>query len=373
MKKMVAIITVTMILSSILLSVSCSKKEEVIKIGAILPLTGEAGKYGQDAKMGMELALELINKNSNDQKVKIVYEDDQSDAKKSVSSYKKLTSYDNVGMIIGTMTSSSALAVSPLAEKDKVILLSPSASTPLLTDAGDYIFRNELSDDFGGLIQAEMTIDSLNIFNVGILHINNDYGVGIMRSFEKTFKSLKGKITEIESYTTGENNFKPQLSKLVLSKPEAIFLIAQKEYPQIIKQLKEINSDIQIIATPVFEDNEIIKELGSVANNIIYTYYGDFNKDKNEIIIEFEKAFANKFHKEPGYYSALSFDAVNILYEAVRRNRNNNIDEIKNKLYDISNYHGVTGTTTFDKNGDVRKAVTLKTVSNGEFIKWKKK
>lgn len=124
---------------ALIISLGCAKKQpEEIKIGAILPLTGDGAKYGEEAKNGIELALEELK----DSKIKVFYEDDQGTSSGAVNAFNKLVASVKAPVIIGPMYSSTALAVAPLAEKNKVVILSPSASSPELTKAGDYFFRN---------------------------------------------------------------------------------------------------------------------------------------------------------------------------------------------------------------------------------------
>ncbi|MCK4458341.1 MAG: ABC transporter substrate-binding protein [Methanosarcinales archaeon] len=131
-----------------------------IRIGAILPLTGEAAEYGEDAKLGIDLAVEEINAAGgiNGKRIQVVYEDSQATPSQGVSAIQKLTTVDKVPVIIGAMASSVTLAIAPIAEENKVVLLSPASSAPQITEAGDYIFRTEFSDAYGGKAQAELTM-----------------------------------------------------------------------------------------------------------------------------------------------------------------------------------------------------------------------
>jgi branched-chain amino acid transport system substrate-binding protein len=164
-------------------------QSDEIKIGAILPLTGEAAEYGEDAKLGIDLAVEEINAAGgiNGKMIQVVYEDSQATPSQGVAAIQKLITVDKVPVIIGAMASSVTLAIAPIAEENKVVLLSPASTAPQITEAGDYIFRNEVSDAYGGKAQAELTWDELGIKNVAILCINNDYGVGTADTFKKNF------------------------------------------------------------------------------------------------------------------------------------------------------------------------------------------
>ena len=132
-------------------------EEKVVKIGAILPLTGDAAKYGESAKEGIELAIKEINAEGGvkGHKIEIIYEDSQGLPTTGVSAFQKLITSNRVPAVIGGLFSSVTLAIAPIANREHVVVLSPTSSAPAITKAGDYIFRNCASDIFEGKIMAE--------------------------------------------------------------------------------------------------------------------------------------------------------------------------------------------------------------------------
>lgn len=365
------LIIISIIIASLMVSSSgCTKKEDKeIRIGAILPLTGGASKYGEDAKAGIELAVEQKNAVGGIHKklIQIIFEDDQSSPQQSVASFKKLIEINKVPVVIGGMTSSSALAIAPIAEQNKIVLLTPSASAPALSKAGDYIFRNELSDAYGGVAQAELTWNKLGIKRVAIIYINNDYGVGVKDAFVKTFEKLGGRIMRTESFDPDTQDFRAQLTRIKQKSPEAIFIVAYKESIIILRQIKELGLKAKLLSTPVFEDKEIIEKSGGAAEGVIYVYYGGFNPQSSEENIRtFLEAYRKRNDRDPGYYSALAYDAAMIVFLSIEK-AGTRSEDIKKSLYEIKDFPGVTGMTTFDLNGDVTKSVALKIVKNGKF------
>ncbi|RKZ20523.1 hypothetical protein DRQ23_08955 [bacterium] len=169
-------IVVIAVVVGILVYPKKTKEPEVIKIGAILVLTGPDAKAGQSAREGIELAVNEINSAGGikGNLLEIVYEDDAGDPAKAVSAAKKLIDIDKVPAVIGPMWSSSVLAVAPIAEKKKVVILSPTASAPSITKAGDYIFRNTYSDVFEGTKAAEFAYKKLGLKQAAVTYINID-------------------------------------------------------------------------------------------------------------------------------------------------------------------------------------------------------
>jgi len=189
-----ALTIISILLASLMVfSFGCAKKEEKeIKIGVILPLTGDAAKYGQSAKKGMKLAVDEINNKGgiNNQRVILIIEDSQGQVKNGVSAFNKLITIDKVPIVVGELLSSITLAIAPIANEKKIIVLSPASTAPKITEAGDYIFRNVASDIVEGQIMAEYAFNKLQYKKIAILYINNDYGDGLRNSFKQKIISL---------------------------------------------------------------------------------------------------------------------------------------------------------------------------------------
>ena len=368
MKKSITITLIVMLfLTSIIFISSCAKKEKVIKIGAILPLTGDGAKYGEEDKNGFEIAIsECNNKN-----IKIIYEDDQGNSKGGVTAFNKLNSTDKPSIIIGLMYSSVALAVAPLGENNKVVLLSTTASSPDLTNAGDYFFRNWPSDIYEGEEIAEFTYSKLNLKQGAIFTVNLDYGVGLTKVFEQVFKSLGGEITNIEYYNQGDTDFRTKLIKLKSDKPEFIYLPGYyTEIGQLLKQAKELNFNTQFLSCVGFDNPKVIDIAGNSANGVIFSrpYY---NPESNEIVVKnFVDKYIKKYGEKPGIYSAHAYDALRIVIKAIEIGGNSS-EGIKDALYKIKDFPGVTGETSFDANGDVLKPIQIMKVEKEEFVNYK--
>lgn len=351
----------------------CTKKEKEINIGVITPLSGGSAKYGEDIKRGYNLAVDEINEKGgiNGRKLTLIYEDSEGQPQKAVAAAQKLINRDKVIAILGALWSSPTLAVAPICEKNKVVLLSSGSSSPEITNAGDYIFRNELSDRYGAKQTAKLFFN-LGFKKIAILYINNDFGVGQKDVTVQVFTALGGQITIIEAFAQDASDFRTQLSKIKNTKTEALFIVGYKEMILILKQIRELGIKTQILSVALFEDSEIIEKAGDVAEGTIYTFYGTFNPKSEEVNVkQFMKKFQQKYQTEPGYYAPIGYDAIKILAQAIETGEFSS-EGIKNALYKIKDFPGISGLTSFDKNGDVTKPVILKTVKNGKFIGYEK-
>jgi branched-chain amino acid transport system substrate-binding protein len=345
--------------------VGCSRKEGPNKIGVILPLSGDAASYGLSLKSGMDLAVTYANKTTSDQPhFELLYEDSKAEPSAAVTAFQKLITVDQVKVVIGPFTSSEVLAIAPVAEERRVVLLAPTASAPSITRAGDYIFRITPSDEFDGGVLARFAASKLGAKTASILFSNTDYGVGVEKSFRNQFSELGGTVELELAFSSGTKDFRAQLVQLKKVRSNSILLVGMKELGYVLKQAKEIGVKSQFLATGLFEDTDIMKVAGSAANGVYYSYPSFKVNSSRDEVKEFVEKYRRQFQKDPDVLAAYGYDAVNIVVQAYTKS---NSDTIKKNLYETQGFKGATGEMSFDQNGDVVKTFGIKRVVDGKF------
>jgi branched-chain amino acid transport system substrate-binding protein len=344
--------------------------KEPIKIGAILPLSGKNATYGNEIKNAIDLAIEEINNSGgiNGRKIEVIYEDDQADPKVGVNAMQKLVNIDKVPVVLGSWVSGVVVASAPIAEKAKVIVMA-EAIAPAITNAGDYIFRIQPSATYYSDKLMEVVINKLGLKKIAIIYINNEFGVALRDTLRSATQRLGGQIVIEESYMPGDSDFRSQLTKIKSAKPEALFIGGYQEQINIIKQANELGLKTQFLAGPPFESQTTIQSLGNLAEGVIYPYHFAVEK-ANPKTISYMEAYKKKFGVETGGFAPLMYDAVYIIANAMKKCETNT-DCIKTELYN-TNYNGVSGNITFDKNGDPIIPIIIKTVKNGKFVPYEK-
>ena len=352
-------------------SFGCVKKEEKeIRIGAVFCMTGSGKTVGEDTFRGVELAVEQINSKGGilDKKIKLIIEDDQTAPQMSVTATQKLIKSDKVKVIIGALPSSNTLADIPVAESSRVVLLSPASSNPKISKGGDYIFRNWISDLVEGEAIAKYIFNVLKQKKVAILFVNNEYGSGLKDVFKNIFEQLGGTVTIAESYEQDATDFRTQLTKIKATSPDSIYYPGHpKEIALILNQAKEMKISLPFESAVAFEDPIVLELSKGNAEGVIYsTPFFDLNSD-SPAIKKFTETFRKKYNRDPGVFAAHGYDALNIIALAIQKGGYDS-DKIKEQLYKIKDFDGVSGKTSFDHNGDVIKPVSIKTVKNGKFF-----
>lgn len=348
--------------------------DKPIKIGAILPLSGDIANWGDAARKGIDLALKEINESGgiNGNNLEVIYEDDQCDKTKAVTAAQKLINVDEVEVIIGPLCSGSVLASAPTAEDAGVVILG-FGSTAAISDAGDYIFRHTYSDAYQGSFLADQISNEFNIKKVDIIYVNNDYGNGLFSGFKEAFENMEGSIVNEQAYNPETLDFNTILTKIKSSDAEALVIISYgKEGGILVKRARELGIENQIFATDNFGTEEVIASGGGSVESVIFTSSVPPNEESMEVK-KFEDNFIELYNEKPGilFVSASGYDAVNIVAKAIKDSSYNG-KNIKNYLYSMENYKGISGDISFDEKGDATKDFMLQIIRNGKFIPYEK-
>ncbi len=370
-KIIIGIIIVVIVIAGIWYGISRKPAEkEMVKIGVALALTGNQASYGETIKKGIDLAIKEINASGgiNGRKLQAVYEDHQGDTKLGISAYQKLVNIDGIKILFSAV-SGPTLAMIKTAENDKTLLFAIGVATPSLSDAGDYIFRHNLlpRDEITAL--ADFLYNQKGIKEIGLLTVNVEAGIGYRDTFKQIFEKLGGKIKITEMYEKGATDYKTQLIKIKQTGVKnAIGFSYSQEMGVILKQSKEINLDARWFSVYPIEDVKLLEIAGQAAEGLIYTHFFDSKMDSMK---NYNENYYKEYKNYPNSFAALAYDNVKIISEVMKKCANpEDATCVKDELYKVKNFPGVTGKITFDQNGDSEKEIIFKTVKNGEFVKY---
>ncbi|MBR9704441.1 ABC transporter substrate-binding protein [Candidatus Pacearchaeota archaeon] len=348
------------------------EKEEVIRIGAVLPLTGIGSIYGQYPQEGMEIALEEINSNEgiNGKKLEIIYENSLSDTKTAVTSFEKLVNINNVSVVLVGAFSPETIAQAPFSEENKIVLLASGSAAPKIRFMGDYIFRIKVSVEKEMEELMKFAYNDLDSRKISILYSQNDYGEGIKESTISEFKKLNGEIINVEGFRTEEADFKTILTKIKDDDSDVVVLGGlPRNMGWILKQAKELNVNKQFISPAGTIGPEIIEIAESGSNGLIYIM--EFNiEDDREELIKFKEKYKKLYGEDPNLFSAMGYDSLKLTANALRVCGDES-ECIKNNFYTVQNYSGASGIISFDEYGDVLKPMIMMTIKNEKFVRYK--
>jgi len=350
-----------------------SEDENFIKIGAVLPLTGDVATFGLSSKNAIDLAVREWNDKGGlkGKKVKVIYKDDKNIPANSADAVQELISVDKVVALIGSASSECSIAMGPIATANKIPMISPNSTSPKVTvEGGEYVFRACYIDLFQGTVLAKFSKDNLKAKTAAILFdIDNDYSKGLAEFFQQGFEGLGGKIVAFESYKTGDTNFSTQLTQIKAFSPD-VLLLADYYNPVglIAKQAREKGIKSVFIGGDGWDSAELYK-LGGISINGGYFSNHYSIGEKSSLATEFRKNFEGKYKTSPDGFSALSYDSAYILLDAILKAEDLNGPKIKDALK-ATDMEVVTGKITFDESRNpIKAAVIEKVVKNqNEFI-----
>lgn len=346
-----------------------------ITLGAIIPLSGEVAAVGVPIERAAKLAVQEINRGGGigGRLLQLSVRDGRCDAREAVNAAETFISIDHVPIIFAGGCSSETLAVAPLAERARVILFSPSATSPEITNAGEYVFRNAPSDASQGRLLAEAAF-ARGYKKVGILQEQTDYAVGISTVFGARFQELGGSV-KIETYRSDAVDVKDDLVNLKNSDIDALLFVVQApaKADLILDQLPEtaiqpplFTNDVALGAS-AFIDEDHAQDHAVYIEGLIAA---DLGVDEgNPLYQEFIKKYKDAYGEEAAFplYAALSYDAIHILGEALAK-VGANPEAIKSYLATVKDRRGVAGVLTLDEHGDPISGHVLKQVIKGQLV-----
>ena len=335
-----------------------------LKIGAILPLSGDNGSYGVDCRKGMSVAIEQYNSN-HDQKVKIIYEDSKAEPKVAVSAINKLIGLEKIPYVLGGMFSSTTIAIASVAQENKVIVISPTAASKEVTKKGDYIFSIYPTSKMEGEFIVKYLLKK-KIKNIGVLTQKVQAAEEISEALIKSFKKSGGFVKYNLIIENNVKNYRNYLLNIKNEAVDAIFLSGYKDMVvNLIKQAKEMGLNTLFISQSTMYDQSILKDYSEIVNGLVFSapFYNEYQKTTE--IERFKSLFRQKYNKLPNIWSAYGYDVVNILLNSIEQSKKNK-SSVLNELKNIK-FEGVTGKMTFDNNRTALKAMQMFIVKDKKF------
>ncbi|MFJ8245622.1 ABC transporter substrate-binding protein [Peribacillus asahii] len=353
---------------------SSTGKEETIKVGANLELSGGVASYGQSILEGLELALEEINKEGIDgKKIELTTVDNKSEAAESTSAALKLTSQDKVAVIIGAATSGNTIAQVQIAQDSQTPVISPSGTSPDITfkdgKLNDFIFRTSFIDPFQGTVAANFATKEVKAKSAAVyIDSASDYSKGLAKAFIEQFKANGGKIVAEEAYVAKDTDFRATLTRIKSAKPDFVFLPGYyEEAGLIVKQAREAGLDVPFMGGDGWDSPKLVEIAGADAlnNTFITNHYS--SGDPDEKIQNFVKAFKAKYKdKSPDAFNALGYDTGYFLADAIKRAGSADSVKIKEALEATKDLELVSGTFTLDDKHNPIKSASILEFVNGE-------
>lgn len=339
-----------------------------IKIGHFASMTGGTANFGQSADKGVRLAMDEQNARGGvlGRPIEVITEDDRSQSTEARTAALKLIQQDQVVALIGEVASSNSIAAAPEAQKAQVPMVSPASTNPEVTEKGEYIFRVCFIDPFQGAAMARFAYENLGKRSAAILtDVKAAYSVGLARYFKETFTQLGGQVTTEEAYSSGDIEFKAQLTKIKTANPEILFVPGYyNEVGLIARQARELGVNAIMLGGDGWDSPKTIEVGGQAIEGSYWSNHYSAD-DPNPVVQEFVTKFKARYGETPDGMAVLGYDAARIVMDAIGRAGVTDGPKVREALAATKDFPGVSGSITIDENRNARKALVVLKIENG--------
>lgn len=380
-----------------LMMLAGAAQADSLRVGALMPMTGDLQAYGESSRNGAQLALDEINAAGGvfGAPVELQLADTQTEPQSGVDAAQRLVSVHNVSAIVGALSSGVTIPVaSSVTSVEGVPQISNASTSPVMTglDDNDFLFRTTPSDAYQGVALAAVAVEK-GVDSVAMLYINNDYGEGLADAFENAFNAAGGSVVGRSGYEPGQASYRGELNQ-VSDGSAPLLLIGYPENGQtIIRQALEGGFFTNFLFTDGMKSPQIVENLGAEFLNGSFGTAAEA-RDDTDAATHFQTAYEAAYGEVPPVpYIDTAYDAVySIALAAVAAGSNDPV-AIRDHLRAINdpagevvgpgqfaeavalleagtpiNYEGASGSVNFDENGDVGGTFAHWEIQNGEYV-----
>ncbi|SLM28547.1 Extracellular ligand-binding receptor [Desulfamplus magnetovallimortis] len=354
---------------ALLFSPACEKEPPPLKIGFSGCITGQLADLGIAGRNAVTLAVEEINRAGgiNGRKIELIVKDDANTPETAIRVDRELIA-EGVVAIIGHVTSSMSIAALPVANKNKIIMLSPTSTTNELSGKDDYFFRVTSPDRIQSEIMAKHAFNKLNLRRVACLYdlSNRGFTQGWADNFRTLFEQLGGTVAVSVTFHAKEKfSYLEIAGQLMNFQPDSILIISGALHTAMFcQQIRKTTPDIPILSSGWAGTNELIHQGGSSVEGIIFPQV--FNQNSRHLpYLTFRESYRERFMIEPNFASMCSYEAATFLFNIL--DGWDGKSDLKQILLDHSTHQGLQGEISLDKYGDASRSQFIVTVNDGSF------
>jgi branched-chain amino acid transport system substrate-binding protein len=325
-----------------------------IKIGQVIPITGEAAESGRYHKQGAELAAEKINAAGGikGRKITIVLEDDQTTNPGAVAALQKLLEDKEIPMILGSIRSTQVQAMLPTINEAKIPVAIGGTNYGLTHSGSQWVFRFRPHDGMSAKVIAKFVVDELKLKKVAVVHASDAFGNGGRDMVTAALKELGAEVAMVQGYNNGEKDFTAAVQGLKKSGANALvtYMTFSTDLGILARQIKQQGAQVTWIGSPSIT----AVDGRNLAGDALYGTYGvtDFHVDASPTSKAFAAAYKAKYGQEPDLYAAWCYDAMLVFGEAMKNAPDLKPDSLRKAILDIKKFPGANGEYNFDQNGD---------------------
>ncbi|MDE2125944.1 MAG: ABC transporter substrate-binding protein [Armatimonadetes bacterium] len=343
--------------------------KEII-VGEYGALTGPQASFGKSTNEGIQLATEQANAAGgiDGKTIKVVVEDDMSDAAKAEIAVKRLIDEEHVIAVLGEVASGSSLAGGQVCQQAHIPMVSPSSTNPSVTQIGNDIFRVCFIDPFQAAVVARFVHDYLHVTRVATFtNKSAPYSTGFTQNFITAFTGMGGQVIAQQSYGQQDTDYRGALSTIKATNPQAILVPGYyTDAGAVCKQARDLGIKVPIVGGDGWDSQLLFNIGGSAVNGCYFSDHVSMD-NPSPVVQKFVQDYKARFGHTPDALAALAYDAANLTYAAMKRAKALTPDDIRAAIATTTDFPGVTGKITIDANRNASKPAVIIGVQNGQF------
>ena len=343
------------------------------KIGLAFSMTGAAAGYGSTQKNGVQLAVDEINAAAGAEGLKLIpiFDDDASTPQQGINVFNKFINADKVSLIIGPTLSNTAQVTDRIAQQAGVPVLAISNTAKGITEIGDFIFRDSLTEMVVIPNTIKIAKEKLKVNKVALLYGNDDaFTKAGYEAFKKALEDAGITILNEQTFAKGDRDFSPQLTQIKAQTPDAIVVSALvEEASGIVSQARKLDipKSIPIIGGNGFNSPNLMKNAGEAAEGVIVGAAWNASS-ASPLNRKFLEAYSSKYGALPDQFAAQAYAGVYIAYHAISKASSpDDRKAIRDALAQIKGMNTVLGTFSFTDGRDADYVPVVQAVKNGKF------
>ena len=347
---------------------------DTIKLGIAGAHSGDLASYGLPSVKAAELVVKDINARGGilGKKVELLIEDDACKPEMATNTATKLVS-KKVDIVMGHICSGATKAALGIYNDARIIVMSPSATNPELTQSGQYpnFFRTIASDDTQAKLEVDFAMNRLKVKTIAVLHDKGDYGKGLAEYARKfAAASQKVKVVLYEGITPGAVDYSAIVQKIKQSGAEAVIYGGyHPEAASIVSQMRKKGLKTLFISDDGVKDVTFIKVAGKYAEGVYAT--GPKDTSKNPLAIAANEAHKKTYGSDPGAFYLNAYAATQAILNAIQKAKSTDYTKVSNALHTYA-VDTPLGKIKFDKKGDaIGAGFTMYQVRNGTYMEVK--
>ncbi len=357
---LVVIVVVVGLLIVFVGGILAHKPSPGLRVGVVLPLTGNFAALGEHAKNGYEMA------RANLSSVNVVYED-ACQPKDAVSALNKMIQEDKITVMGGSFCVVGFVPMLPILDQNKIIGFN-LAPNPDSTLGHQYFISTNSSIKLKAGELGKFAANTLKAKTAAIIYYNTPLGEDYRKYFQESYEQNGGKVISSQVTLVDATDFRTELTKVKALNPDLIFVVQlSKPLANLLTESRDLGISAKLLGNSQNEDQTIIDAAGKAALGFLIS--SDEPMPKTAVVEDFNARYFAKYGQQPDVFARNAYDSLTLQAQAYAKCGANS-DCMLEYLHSVKDFQGVSGTITIQADGTAYKPTTFKVVNDGKFVQY---